>query len=433
MVPRRLSLSLTLWLAAGLLAPASAAAQADGLCDRTAIERDLRYLAADELEGRGLGSVGLEDAISMVAERFRALGLEPAFPERSTPEAPLAGYLQLFHSPGLPVSANVVGVLPGRAERPPQAVVLGAHIDHLGRDASLEGDQIFNGADDNASGVAALLEIARLLTAEETGAETGGSAPGPRRTVVFTVFSAEQSGLLGSKYYVEHPALPLEEVIAMINLDSVGRLREKQLIVFGTGTAREFPATLAGLNQAFGFDLAERSAGAGASDQASFFAKQVPVLHFFTGPHEDYSRVSDVADAVNFAGLAEITDFVAELVRYLRYRPRPLTFVAAGNEQLAQMETMASQGERRVSLGFMPDFAHEQGGVKVGPVSPGGAAAAAGLQQGDLIIAIDGEIIDTLVDYTAILRSHAPGDRIRLTVHRADETLELDAALQERR
>ncbi|MCK4412970.1 MAG: M28 family peptidase [Candidatus Eisenbacteria sp.] len=429
---KALSLAALLWT---VLTPMAQGAPANASCDPAALERDVRYLASDELEGRGLGSVGLEDAIEMVAQRFRELGLEPAFPDRATAAAPLAGYLQPFRSPDHPVSANVIGILPGSAERSPRALVLGAHVDHLGRDPGLEGDQIYNGADDNASGVAALLEVARMLTAEVAGepSDDGVHAAGPKRTVVFAVFSAEESGLLGSKHYVEHPAVPLDEVIAMINLDSIGRMRDHQVIAFGAGTAREFPATLAGLNYAFGFDLVARSEGAGASDQASFFAKQIPVLHFFTGPHHDYSRVTDEAAKINFSGLAEVTDYVAELIRYLRYRPRPLTFVDAGGKQLAQMEAMAQQGQRKVSLGFMPDFSHEKGGVKVGPVSPEGAADAAGLQQGDTIIAIDGDVIDTLVDYTAILRSHAPGEHIRLVVHRGSETLELDAVLQERR
>jgi aminopeptidase N len=427
-----------------LVAAASASGSAPG-CDRALLEADVRYFASDELAGRGLGSPGLDQALRAVAQRFADLGLVPAYPERVTAADPLAGYLQPFTSAGQPASANVIGVLPGAdaagaaapgagasastafasAPPAPRTVVIGAHVDHLGRDNTLTGDQIYNGADDNASGVAALLAIAQTLTALPPG--------GRDRSVLFIAFSGEEPGLLGSKYYIEHPVVPASDVLAMINLDTIGRLRSNQLFVFGSGTAGEFPALLEGLNQAFGFDLVLQSSGAGASDQTSFFAQSVPVLHFFTGPHEDYHRVTDTADKLDYAGLAAVTDYVTELMRYLRYRDRPLTFVAAGAKQVEQMKTLAASGERRVSLGFIPDFTQERGGVKVGPVTPGGAAARAGLVPGDVIVAINDEATDTLVDYTGVLRQHAPGERVRLSVRRGGATLTIEAELQERK
>ena len=395
------------------------------VCDAGSLEQDVRSLASDGMEGRDLGSEGLERALRLVARRFKSLGLRPAFPREEQSGGLLDGYFQDFAIEGHPSSANVIGILPGDSTVTPQAVVVGAHADHLGRDPSLEGDQVFNGADDNASGVAALLAIARMLSEAPVREH--------QRAVVFVVFSGEESGCLGSRYYTEHPVVPLDQVIAMINLDTVGRLRDRQLILFGTGTAREFPATLGGVNQVFGLSLTMREEGAGASDQVSFFHHGIPVLHFFTGPHADYHRVSDGADRVDYAGLATVTDFAGELVRYLRYRSRPLTFVATGKEQAAKMEQMARGGERRVSLGFMPGFASTSGGVKVGMVTPGGAAATAGLQAGDVITAISGESVDTLVDYTAVLRGHAPGDRVTLTVRRAGAMLRIEATVQERK
>jgi hypothetical protein len=413
-----------------LVAAAAAPSGAAPGCSRALLEADVRYFASDELAGRGLGSPGLDQAVRAVAQRFADLGLAPAYPERVSHDDPLAGYLQPFASAGQPASANVIGRLPG-ADAPgsnapaPRAVVIGAHIDHLGRDSALTGDQIYNGADDNASGVAALLAIAQSLSALPARERD--------RTVLFIAFSGEESGLLGSKYYVEHPVVPASDLLAMVNLDTIGRLRSNQLFVFGSGTAGEFPALLEGLNQAFGFDLVMQSTGAGASDQTSFFAQSVPVLHFFTGPHEDYSRVTDTADKLDYAGLAAVTDYVAELMRYLRYRDRPFTFVAAGAKQVEQLKTLAASGERRVSLGFIPDFTQERGGVKVGPVTPGGAAARAGLVPGDVIVAINDEATDTLVDYTAVLRQHAPGERVRLSVRRGGATLTIEAEVQERK
>lgn len=429
--------------ALALLAAAALPAQAErATASPAAIEADVRYFAADRLEGRGLGSRGLEEALRAVAQRFADLGLEPldlaaageapaqadsAGRRESSPAEsdPLAAYLQPFTPPGLPASCNVVGVLPGGCEKLPRAVVLGAHLDHLGRDVALEGDQIFNGADDNASGVSALLAVAEILADQPLREED--------RMVVFVVFSAEETGMHGSRHYVEHPFVPNEDVLAMVNLDTIGRLRDRRLYVFGAGTAQEFPALLAGLNQSAGFELILRDEGALGSDQASFLARGMPVLHFFTGPHDDYHSVRDEADLVDFAGLARISDTVAELIRYLRYRDRPFTFVPPPAERQRQAEALAASPPRRVSLGFMPDFARERGGVGVASVAPGGAAAAAGIRAGDVVVAIDGETVDTLVEYTTALRTHAPGERVRVTLERAGARLEVEVEAQERK
>ncbi len=422
------------------------------------IEADVRVLADDRMAGRAIGSEGLDRALRMTAERFAEIGLLPAFPERASGEDRLAGYFQPFVAEGRPASANVAGILRrtggqavGVAPRDADAsvVVIGAHADHLGVDPNSNAeDRIFNGADDNASGVAALLEIARTLSA------TVGR-PGDR-DIVFVVFSGEESGLLGSRYFVEHRPAAARHPMVMLNLDSVGKLRDRQMIVFGAATAQEFDRALRGVNQRFGFDLVLRRADSGASDQTSFVTAGVPGLHFFTGAHADYSKVSDEADGVNFAGVAEVADFVSELARYLSYRQRPLTFVAPKRETGVSAAGAAdplaaaagpppgavgsppagqSQGPqaRRVSLGFMPDFATEGEGVKVGPVSPGGAAEAAGIQAGDTIVALDGEPVASLAEYAAMLRQYGPGDQVIVSVLRGGSKIDLPAIVQERK
>lgn len=445
-------------------------------CDAASLERDVRHFASDAFAGRGLGSHELDRALREVAERFAAMGLEPAFPSRSTPSDPLAGYLQPFTALDSVATFNVGGILRGHGEPAPRAVVVGAHLDHLGRDEHLAGDTIYNGADDNASGVAAMLEIARALCERartptdaerratgdpRTGAATDANAtPSVRRDVLFLAFSAEESGLVGSQFYADHPAIPHDQTVAMINFDEVGRLSDGRLFLFGSGTAREFEPLLRGLNIPFGLDLVLRPEGAGGSDHNSFFAKDVPVLHFFTGTHADYSKVTDEPDRVNYAGLATVTEYAAELVRYLRYREEPLTFVPAGREDAAKIAAMISSGHggghpggghpggssgsggghpgagggagQRASLGFAPDFASSGEGVKVGPVSPGGAAEAAGIREGDLITAIDGEQVLSLADYAMILRMHQPGERVAVSVLRDGAALELEAELQAR-
>ncbi len=442
------ALAFLLLSSTSLLAPPAQAARP--LCDARALERDVRHLSSDAFGGRGLGSEHLDRALREVATRFAALGLEPAaglIPPQLTRSAnapaqgrdnagagpvdsrdPLAGYFQPFTTPDSVTTMNVIGILRGRGSPAPSSVVVGAHVDHLGTDPSLAGDQIYNGADDNASGVAALLELARSLS---RAADEGERS---LRDVIFIAFSAEESGLLGSEHYCEHPVVPHSDVMAMVNFDEIGRLEDDPLILFGTGTAKEFEDLLTGLNAPFGLDLVFQSTGAGGSDHNSFFAKDIPVLHFFTGTHADYSKVSDEADRVDYAGLHRVSEYAAELVRYLRYREMPLSFIPAGRADAAKVAGMMGGGTARgASLGFAPDFAGQGDGVKVGRVTPGGAAERAGILEGDVITAIAGEPVLSLADYALILRMHAPGELVSITAIRNGQTLQLETELQERR
>jgi hypothetical protein len=392
--------------------------------------RDVRALSADKMQGRGLGTEGLRGALYFVAERFARLGLQPPATAEWDGEKPLDRYLQRFEISGHPATANVIGVLPANPSEAgsptgsgASSLVIGAHIDHLGIDRAVAGDQVYNGADDNASGVAAMLEIARILAANRDN----------ERPVVFIAFSGEESGLLGSKYYTAHPAVALNATIAMLNLDSIGRLRDDKLYIFGEESTREWPALLAGVNSAFGLEIVPGDKSIGGSDQVSFTAASVPALHFFTGPHEDYSKVSDHADLVSAEGLARVTDYVAEVARYLAYRDRPLLFVEDRAAATRVAPPAVQPSGRRASLGFMPDFAAGSEGVGVAQVTPGGPAQTAGLKAGDRIVAIDDEPVGSLADYTAILGQHAPGDRVRVKAVREGSSLEVEAVLAERR
>src|SRR5688572_17246117 len=273
---------------------------------------DVRYLSADAREGRGAGTQGLEDAARHVADAFRRAGLNPAdgsfFQQFSVPaDAPAAAHTTL----GGTRLENVVAVLPGRDRSlHGQLVLVGAHYDHvgLGHFGSLDPDstgRVHNGADDNASGTAALLEIARRLGPRR-----------PARTVVFIAFSGEELGTLGSAHFVKHPLVqPIDSVYAMINLDMVGRLRNERLLALGAGTAKEFAPLLDSLNRAAGpFDLRASGDGWGPSDHAPFFAAKRPVVHFFTDLHEDYHRSTDDVDKINAMGIARIAGFVTDVV-----------------------------------------------------------------------------------------------------------------------
>jgi acetylornithine deacetylase/succinyl-diaminopimelate desuccinylase-like protein len=284
-----------LLLAAAVGCRTTAIAPGPPTADSTALHRDVAYLASDALEGRATGSAGNDSAAAYIARRFRALRLgEPA---RACDSVARTGfcdgaYLQRFvarsviaaHA-GLPSEAsthNVVAVLSGRdpALRD-EYVVIGAHLDHLGRGTvgaldARAGEVIRNGADDNASGTAAVMELARLFVRRPA-----------KRSIIFATFSGEELGLLGSQYFVEHPPVPLDRVSAMLNFDMVGRLTSEQLMVIGVGSAAEFPAIVDSANVAPKLQLRAVPEGMGGSDHASFLMRGVPALHFFTGLHPD--------------------------------------------------------------------------------------------------------------------------------------------------
>ncbi|HEU5259953.1 MAG TPA: M20/M25/M40 family metallo-hydrolase [Gemmatimonadales bacterium] len=415
-------------LPTGLMLCAVLAAQSNGSPPPAAarVLTDVRYLAADEREGRGAGTNGLEAAARYIAAEFRRAGWKPA---------PGGSFFQRFIIPADALAAlrsslggtevkNVVAVLPGRDRSlRGQFVVVGAHYDHLGHGGfgALDPDstgRVHNGADDNASGTAALLEIARRLGSRR-----------PARTLVLIAFSAEELGALGSAFFVKHPLVAaVDSVYAMINLDMVGRLRQERLLALGAATAQEFPGLLDSLNAAAGhFDLRASGDGWGPSDHASFFAAKRPVLHFFTDLHEDYHRSTDDWERIDAEGLARIAAFVSELAWALAHRPEPLTFVDAP-------PPVASAGGPGYGayLGTIPDMSESPGGVRLTGVRAGSPAERAGLQAGDVITAIGAKIVANLYDMTDALRSHQPGDTVTITARRGATDVRVIAVLGKR-
>lgn len=384
---------------------------------------DIRYLASDQLAGRLTGTPGADSAAAYIARRFAAVGLQPATggwyqPFRVPPDAPAAQQAGVAGR----MARNVIGILPGRdPELRNQAVIVGAHYDHLGggRFGSLDPDstgKVHNGADDNASGAAALIYIAEALAANP-----------PARTTVFIAFSGEELGLLGSTWYVQHPVYRLDHTVAMINLDMVGRMRNRRLIVYGTATAREFPALLDSLNWYQGFDLQEQGDGYGPSDQASFYAAHLPVLYLFTDLHEDYHRTTDDWDKINPQGTARVIDFAAGLATALGNRSGPLTFVEAPRDRPAVTGTGPAAW-----LGTVPALSGTAAGVRLSGVRAGSPAATAGLRADDVIIRFDESPIPDLQALSDALRAHRAGDVVRIVVRRADSTLSFTATLAAR-
>ena len=384
------------------------------------VKADVEYLASDRLEGRGTGTAGNDSASAYIARRFAALGLIPLGSDYR--QAFVAHPLTVAHSGqriSLPTQ-NVAALLPGRdPSLRGQYVVIGAHFDHLGR--SSEGaldpenkNAIRNGADDNASGTAALLELARLL-----------SATPPRRSIVFAAFSGEEMGLLGSQYFVEHSPIALDSVAAMINFDMVGRLRDDKLIVYGIATASELPALLDSANSAAtaprgawrtGLRITALGDGFGPSDHSSFYARNIPVLHFFTDLHEDYHRASDDAGKINATGEAHVIDVAERVTRQIADRPARLTFLRSATP--SPVASGSRQGSD-VYLGSIPDMSDTGGdGLRLTGVRAGSPAEEAGLTAGDVIVEFGGRAINDLQQFSEALYSHKPGDTVSVVILR---------------
>lgn len=313
-------------------------------------------------------------------------------------------------------SYNVLGVLPGVGELADETVVVGAHYDHVGMGGfgSLAPGTIavHNGADDNASGTAGLLEIARRLATDPPA--------GPRRRILFAAFTGEESGLIGSRKYVRSPRFPLESTVAMINLDMVGRLKANELTVFGTGTSPGFDALVEEHNQTAGFDLEKQETGNGPSDHQSFYDSQIPVLHFFTGLHNDYHRPGDDFGKINVTGLARITDMVSGIVAALATEQPAPTYLATSGSSVIRYQS-------RPYLGISTEDIET--GVEVTRVVDGSPAESAGIVAGDVVTGIAETDVQTLADLRRVLSQHTPGDTVQVEINRDGSTQRLDVRL----
>ena len=331
-------------------------------------------------------------------------------------------------------SFNVVAILPGSDPKlKNEAIVIGAHYDHLGLGgegslAPREGE-IHHGADDNASGTAGVLELAHMFT----------QGPKPRRTIVFVAFSGEEEGLIGSNYYVNHPVVPLANTVAMINMDMIGRLKDQKLSIGGVGTAQEWkdeikrtqdlltaPQTIpasagnhSSASTASPFALTLNEDGYGPSDHSSFYSKQIPVLFFWTGTHNDYHKPSDTAEKINYPGEARIISFVANIIRDIDRNDKRPAYTVAKSE---------SQGRAtgfRVYLGTIPNYADSNDGLLLDGVRDDSPAAKAGIKAGDKIVKMAGRDVKNVYDYTYALGEMKAGEEYDVELMRGGQRITL--------
>ncbi len=430
--PRTATSRLAGLLVAGLsalFAPGSAISGPASSADAGTVEGRLRqtveHLCAPQMGGRGPGGEGLLQARDVIAAAFHRAGLTPAgdngtdFQPFTPAPSEIRGTIALPEGKewGQVELDNVIGILPGTANDP-SCVVLCAHYDHLGMS---EASAWFPGADDNASGVAVLAELAAQMHEE-----------GPfRNTVVFAALSGEEEGTLGARHYLAHPVCPLERTLAVLNLDTVGRMEANKLLVLGTETAVEFPEIAKGVNLGLGLDLATPEGSPFSSDQVPFYEKGIPALHLFTGPNSDYHRTTDTPDKLNYPGLVSVLDFAREVAIFLAEREGRLTYVPPGAAKAAPVTPAGPP--RRSSIGTIPDFGRESGGVLLTGTTPGSPAERAGLTKGDVIVSVSGTAIDNLADYSAALKAHSPGDTVEVVFKRGAEERKVRVGVVERK
>ncbi len=371
------------------------------------ITEDVTFLASDALEGRQTGTKGEKEAATYIENRFKQLGLQP----KGT-----SGFLQTFsfkpktnphdevkfdvNGDGTITGNNVIGFLDNNAEN---TIIIGAHFDHLGfgGEGSLYRDAIkaiHNGADDNASGVSVLLNLAAKLITKNTG-----------NNYLFMAFSGEEMGLLGSNYFVKNPTIDIKKVSYMINMDMVGRMKkDSTLAVYGTGTSPIFKQVLKSHNNSF--KLIQQESGVGPSDHTSFYLVDIPVLHFFTGQHEDYHKPSDDSEKLNYTGMKLISEYIFNIISDLDDNGK-LAFRKTINESEATPRF-------KVGLGVIPDYLYDGQGMRIDGVSEGKAAQKAGLQKGDIIVKLGDSTITNMMSYMRALSIFKEGDKTSVVIKR---------------
>lgn len=400
---------LSLLFALPLLSP-----QANAQYDPAILQElrvDVIYLASDYMEGRETGQKGELLAAQYIATRFAEVGL--------TPKGDDGNWLQLFpfkelvnphvdpdKVPASGTGRNVVGFLDNKA---PHTVIIGGHYDHLGfgDGGSLHAGEkaIHNGADDNASGIAALFQLAAFLKDNERAKHSN---------YLFIAFSGEEKGLFGSKYYADHPTIDLATANYMLNMDMVGRLNaERILAINGAGTSPAWKTALPNINFG-GIQIKTTDSGIGPSDHTSFYLKDIPVLHFFTGQHREYHKPGDDSHLVNYEGIYDVAGFMLQLIEKLD----PQGKIAFTKTKEPESRKAASF---KVTLGVMPDYVYGGEGMRIDAVLADRTAAKGGLEDGDIVLKIGDLEVKDIYSYMEGLSKYKKGDRAKVVVKRGEK------------
>lgn len=375
---------------------------------KVTLEEDIAFLASDSLAGRETGTPEELVAANYLQKRMKSIGLLPmgnagtyfqtfTFKAKTDPHSEV----QFVNGDGAITGTNVIGYIDNAAQK---TVIIGAHYDHLGMggEGSLyaEGEAVHNGADDNASGVGVMFKLAEKLQDTLT-----------KSNYLFMAFSGEEMGLLGSNYFCKNPTIDLEKANYMINMDMVGRLRDdKTLSISGTGTAPIWNQVLNANNP--GFKLVLSESGMGPSDHTSFYLQDIPVLHFFTGQHEDYHKPSDDFDKLNYEGMRMISDYILSVIGELNEADK-LSFRTTKNES-------EEVPRFKVGLGVMPDYLFDGEGMRIDGVTEGRPASAAGLQKGDVVIQLGDSTVTDMMSYMRALSAFEEGDTTTVKVRRKE-------------
>ncbi len=397
----------------------AALAELEPLFSEKRMMESVKYLSSDELEGRGTGTAGIEKAASFIENHFKKAGLKP-FEKDGNYFQSWTGIVDSNEKKG--TLKNIIGFIPGNKESMKgEAVVISAHYDHLGYGwpdvkKGNEG-KIHPGADDNASGVAVLMELAEVMA----------KSLKPDRTIIFAAFTGEENGLKGSKHFVENCKW---KITSDLNLDTVGRLNGKKLMIINGNSASEWKHIFMGVGYVTGVQAELITEDLDSSDQKSFINAGIPAVQLFSGPHFDYHTPADSVDKIDGEGLVKVAIFTKETVLYLAEREEPFTL--PGKTKSSGHSGQAEKKERKASTGSMPDFTFPGPGVKIGGISPESPAEKAGLQIGDIIIRLGENTITNLKNYTAVLKSFSPGDKAELVFIRNGKEKKTEIILGER-
>ena len=379
------------------------------------LKEDVEALASDDFEGRQTGSEGEQKAAAYISKRFKDIGLEAkgtndflqafSFKPKTDPHQEV-NYI-VKDGDSTITGTNVIGMLNNNAEN---TIIIGAHYDHLGYGAegSLHRGEaaIHNGADDNASGVAVLIDLAKNLKDKNTN-----------NNYIFIAFSGEEMGLLGSNYFVKNPTIDTKAANYMINMDMVGRLKaDSTLAVYGVGTSPILKQTLNAHNTKF--KLIQKESGVGPSDHTSFYNADIPVLHFFTGQHEDYHKPSDDFEKLNYDGMTTISNYIFEVITDLNDNGK-LPFRKTKNES-------EETPRFKVGLGVIPDYLYDGKGMRIDGISEDKPAQKAGLQKGDVVIKLGDSTITDMMSYMKALSTFEKGNTTKVVVERNGEAVEAE-------